>query len=288
MTIPGSHSFDLRASATGAAYRISVALPPAARRARRSPSCWIRTTISDGGRHRPRARRLRRHPGAGAGRHRLSCGRHADSHPAPAGGITPRSPIRRTKRWSARCSARGEPVRTGGAEAFLRFIDADLKPAIAARFPADLDRSVLIGHSLGGLLGLHALLSGPGRFSRYALTSPPILWGGKRSSPARAAMPRGTAIFARACSWRQAGRNQPGSRPRPAQAMRETVRRSARRSATPIRSSSSAASTPRWAGRGLSGAGDGVPRLRGREPCVGDRGGAGRALRMLYSGEGRR
>ena len=48
-------------------------------------------------------------------------------------------------------------------------------PLIAARYRADMGRKTFAGHSYGGLLGAHILLSAPTMFERYALSSP-SLW----------------------------------------------------------------------------------------------------------------
>jgi len=69
-----------------------------------------------------------------------------------------------------------EGVASGGGEAFLRFIDEELKPAIAARYPADVEDTTLFGHSLGGLFAVETLFTRPESFSRYSISSPPILW----------------------------------------------------------------------------------------------------------------
>jgi uncharacterized protein len=66
------------------------------------------------------------------------------------------------------------PSGTGGAEAFLRFIERELKPDIAARFKIDRTRETLFGHSYGGLFTLYALINDPAAFDNFVAASPSI------------------------------------------------------------------------------------------------------------------
>ncbi|KPV55942.1 enterobactin esterase [Paenibacillus sp. A3] len=65
----------------------------------------------------------------------------------------------------------------GGANAFLNFIEEDLKPEIEREFSIDRGRQTIFGHSLGGLFVLHALFTRPGTFQTYVAGSPSIHWG---------------------------------------------------------------------------------------------------------------
>ncbi len=71
----------------------------------------------------------------------------------------------------------GQAHATGGADAFLVFLAEELKPAVAARYPADPKRQTLFGHSYGGLFVLHALFSRPELFQTYVAASPSIWFG---------------------------------------------------------------------------------------------------------------
>lgn len=65
----------------------------------------------------------------------------------------------------------------GRADAFLAFIEEELKPFIAARYSsADVDDGTLFGHSLGGLFALHVLFTSPESFRRY-IALDPTPWG---------------------------------------------------------------------------------------------------------------
>lgn len=77
---------------------------------------------------------------------------------------------------NARYAGQQNPRPAGSADAFLTFIDDELKPAIAARFAVDRSREALMGHSLGGLLTLYALHQRPESFSDYVAVSPSLWW----------------------------------------------------------------------------------------------------------------
>lgn len=64
----------------------------------------------------------------------------------------------------------------GGAEAFLSFIEDELKPMIAKEFPIDATKTTLFGHSLGGLFVLYTLFTRPYSFKTYIAGSPSIYW----------------------------------------------------------------------------------------------------------------
>lgn len=68
----------------------------------------------------------------------------------------------------------------GGAEAFLDFIEQEVKPLVAQHHPVDPERQALFGHSFGGLLALHALFTRPSSFSAFVASSPSIWWQGRQ------------------------------------------------------------------------------------------------------------
>lgn len=65
---------------------------------------------------------------------------------------------------------------TGESEAFLAFIDEELRPALADHFPIDPDDVTLTGQSFGGLFVLSALFRRPNVFRRYLAVSPSLWW----------------------------------------------------------------------------------------------------------------
>ena len=69
-----------------------------------------------------------------------------------------------------------EPGRTyGGAGEFRRFLVKTLRPMIERRFDVDGARSMLVGHSMGGLFTLDTMVEEPDAFGNYLALSP-SLW----------------------------------------------------------------------------------------------------------------
>ncbi|WP_251553398.1 alpha/beta hydrolase [Neobacillus muris] len=64
----------------------------------------------------------------------------------------------------------------GGAHFFYQFIQEEFIPEINRRYPIDLQRQMLFGHSLGGLFTLYALFTKPAAFQTYVASSPSIWW----------------------------------------------------------------------------------------------------------------
>ncbi|SDS12845.1 hypothetical protein SAMN05216198_1241 [Halopseudomonas litoralis] len=67
-------------------------------------------------------------------------------------------------------------VRQSNAALFLRFIQEELKPLIASRFPVDPQQQSLFGHSYGGLFTLYTLFQMPDAFQNYIAASPSLWW----------------------------------------------------------------------------------------------------------------
>ncbi|RDD97171.1 alpha/beta hydrolase [Paracoccus pantotrophus] len=65
---------------------------------------------------------------------------------------------------------------TGGQDAFLRMIAAQLLPELGRRLPLDTGDLTLFGHSLGGLFVLNTLFTRPRLFARYAAADPSTWW----------------------------------------------------------------------------------------------------------------
>ena len=69
----------------------------------------------------------------------------------------------------------GYGLATGGAVAFLDFIARRLQPTLAHDLRLDSSRTTIAGHSFGGVLALHALMSRPRQFCHHIAVSP-SLW----------------------------------------------------------------------------------------------------------------
>ena len=68
-----------------------------------------------------------------------------------------------------------EKFKGGGAPAFLRFLDGELRPWVKGRYSVT-DDSTLIGDSMGGLFATYTLLHEPRTFRRYVIGSPWLCW----------------------------------------------------------------------------------------------------------------
>lgn len=75
----------------------------------------------------------------------------------------------------------GQPAsgfETGGAEAFLDMLEGQVMPAVRQRWPVDQRKEMIVGHSFGGLLVIHALLTRPRMFDAAVAISPSLWFGG--------------------------------------------------------------------------------------------------------------
>ena len=76
-------------------------------------------------------------------------------------------------------AAPGGLPETGGGDGFLKVIETEVKPRVAAVVKVDPSRSTLWGHSLGGLLVVRALFTQPASFATFIAQSPSLWWDGK-------------------------------------------------------------------------------------------------------------
>lgn len=64
---------------------------------------------------------------------------------------------------------------SGGADAFLAVLIDEVIPWVENRYQTSSGRGI-IGHSLGGLFAMHALIASPDTFSHYLMSSPSLWW----------------------------------------------------------------------------------------------------------------
>ena len=67
----------------------------------------------------------------------------------------------------------------GGGDAFLEFIRDELMPTIEAEYRTR-PYEIIVGHSLGGLLALHALVNHPGMFDAVIAIDPSLWWDNRK------------------------------------------------------------------------------------------------------------
>jgi predicted alpha/beta superfamily hydrolase len=67
----------------------------------------------------------------------------------------------------------------GGLDEFLKTIETEIKPRIAALAPIDPNNQAFFGHSFGGYAVLHALFVEPNAFHTFIIASPSIFWDNK-------------------------------------------------------------------------------------------------------------
>jgi uncharacterized protein len=65
--------------------------------------------------------------------------------------------------------------KTGGGEAFISFIEKELMPHIESKYPTE-PYKMFIGHSLGGLMVMQALVYHPELFNAYVAIDPSMWW----------------------------------------------------------------------------------------------------------------
>ncbi|HEX8816912.1 MAG TPA: alpha/beta hydrolase-fold protein [Terriglobales bacterium] len=69
---------------------------------------------------------------------------------------------------------------SGGADRFIDFIQSELMPEIERRYRV-APYKIFVGHSLGGLLAVHILITRPDMFQAYLAASPSLWWDNQRT-----------------------------------------------------------------------------------------------------------
>ncbi len=68
---------------------------------------------------------------------------------------------------------------SGGGTAFLQFVRSELMPRIDSAYRTEPYR-VLVGHSFGGIIAIHALYTMPDAFNAYVAIDPSLWWDSRR------------------------------------------------------------------------------------------------------------
>jgi len=83
--------------------------------------------------------------------------------------------------WNQKDSNGNETAPTsGGGDHFVDFIQQELMPAIEKRYRVASYR-IFAGHSLGGLMAIHMLITRPEMFGAYIAVSPSLQWDNQRT-----------------------------------------------------------------------------------------------------------
>jgi len=64
----------------------------------------------------------------------------------------------------------------GGQDQLLDFLQHQVMPAVAERFPVDADQQSLFGHSFGGMFAIYTLFTRPALFDHIVAASPSLWW----------------------------------------------------------------------------------------------------------------
>lgn len=83
------------------------------------------------------------------------------------------------------------PVLNGGGDKFEAFILEEVRPFIESKYPVDPKRSVLVGHSMGGLFVANVMLGKPDSFSGYLIGGVPVVGQPSLLERAKAVAPKG-------------------------------------------------------------------------------------------------
>lgn len=173
VTVTGAHQLDVVSQHTGHTHRVFVSVPPGAAPAEGFPVLYL----LDGNAYFPTADRYAHtlnHLGRGFG---LSV-----TPPIVVGLGYPEVALfdaaRRTEDYTPPGKVPNDERQTaqGGADRFLAFLEKEVKPLIAARWPVNDAQEALMGHSYGGLFTLHVLFTRPDLFDTYVAGSPSIWW----------------------------------------------------------------------------------------------------------------
>ena len=172
VTVPGAEQFDLTAKG-GGEYRVFVAKP----KGKAPPDGFPVVYLTDGNGNFPLLlTAVRRQSAGGLAAVVVGVGYPTDDPAAHAARRTYDLTPPTDPEWLKAAAKGGPRLKAGGADAFLAFIEGEVKPAVEMRYPIDRARQALFGHSLGGLFALRVLFTRPESFRTYVASSPSVWW----------------------------------------------------------------------------------------------------------------
>lgn len=163
--LPGTRCFRLRHGADGCAYDIAVATPDGVA----PPAGWPAIVLLDAAGCFATCveamQRMSRRPDATGVSPTVVIGLSLAGHPPD-----------KLHRQRHLTTPRATEANSGGAAAFLAFIEQQLLPLICQSVALDRRRQTLFGHSLAGYFVLWVLANHAHSFRSYAAISPSIWW----------------------------------------------------------------------------------------------------------------
>lgn len=171
VTVARARQFDFVSRINGESYRIMVAAPPDYDSTKSYPALYVLegnvyfATAADAMARQARAREMKPVLVIGIG--------------YPSHDLAVSATRRLSDLTPSVSSDPQEKRKSGGGDLFLRVIDEEVKPFVAARYKIDATHQALWGHSHGGLMVLRALLLRTNSFSTFLVSSPTIFWEGQ-------------------------------------------------------------------------------------------------------------
>ncbi|HVZ66407.1 MAG TPA: alpha/beta hydrolase-fold protein [Lacunisphaera sp.] len=170
VAIPRARQYDLTSKVNGREYRVYVAMPFKADPAKKYPVIYL---LDGNWYFGPTAYNVTESGGARAIKQAIVVGIGYPSDDNDLANsrrlfeLTPSDPNSNDKR-------------RGGGDDFLRMLEEEVKPLVAARYPVDPAQQILFGKSLGGLAVLRSLFRHPGAYQTYIAASPAIGWNNRQ------------------------------------------------------------------------------------------------------------
>lgn len=171
VVIPRARQYDITSKINGREYRVYVSMPFKADPAKKYPVIYL---LDGNWYFGPTAYNVTESAGARAIQQAIVVGIGYPSDDNDLAGS------RRGFELTPSADANATPERPrGGGDAFLRVLEEEVKPLVAARYPVDPAHQILYGKSLGGLMVLRSLFRNPGAYETYVAASPAISYNNR-------------------------------------------------------------------------------------------------------------